>query len=197
MRSNASIQMQRGTSGRVALPRQFLARMVGFASCGVWRNQSGAPRSTVIVGVGRPSFGGRRAVAGASPSGARATEVLHPSHSPSMSAWAACPSAVSARSWFAQSPCAKARCASGLAFNARRGRVRARAVVLRLASGAIGCRFGVGAGTLTGVNAVPAKSQRSSIGVVRSRSAVSVISRPAPNPSVKRTCQRQAAYLKR
>ena len=197
MRSNASIQMQRVASDRVALPRQFLARLVGFASCGIRRQQSGAPRSTVIVGVGRRSFGGRRAVAGASLAGAPATEVLHPSHSPSVAAWAACPSAVSARSWFARSPRAKARCSSALAVSARRGRVQARAVVLRLASGAIGCRFGVGAGTLAGVNAVPANSQRSSFSAVRSRSAVSAVPNRAPNPSVKRTCQRQAAYLKR
>ena len=197
MRSNASIQMQRVASDRSAFPSRFLARLVGFASCGVRRKQSGAPRLTGIVGVGRPSFGGRRAVAGASPSGARATEVLHPSHCPSKSAWAACPSAVSARSWFARSPCAKARCSSGLAFGARPGRVQARPVVLRLASGVVCCHFGVGAGTLTGMNAFPAKSHRSSAGAVRSRSAVSAVPSPTPNHSVKRTCQRQAAYLKR
>jgi hypothetical protein len=164
-----------------------MPRLVGCTSCGVRRNQSGAPRSTAIVGVGRPSVGGRRTVLAASTSGAGATEVLHPSHCPSKSAWAACPSAVSARSWFARAPRAKARCSSVLASGARRGRVQALAVVLRLASGEVGCHFGVGAGTLTGMNAVPAKSQRSSIGAVRSGSTVSAVANPTPNPSFKRT----------
>jgi hypothetical protein len=180
-------KLQRVASDRSALPSHFLARLVGFASCAVRRSQSGAPRSTVIVSVGRPSFGGRRAVAGASPSGARATEMLHPSHCPSKSEWAACPSAVSVRSWFARSPREKARCSSVLASGARRGCVQALAVVLRLASGVIGCHIGAGTGTLTGVNAAPAKSQRSSIGAVWPGSVVSAVANPAPNPSFKRT----------
>jgi hypothetical protein len=187
LRLNASIQMQRVASGWSALPRHFLPRLLGRTSCGVRRHQSGAPQSTAIVGVGRPSVGGRRTIACASPSGAHTSEVLLPSHCPSNSAWAACPSAVSARSWFARAPRAMARCSSVLARGARRGCVQPRVAVLRLASGVSGCHFGVGAVKLTGVNAVPARGHSSAVGAVRSRSAVSAVANPAPNPSFKRT----------
>ena len=192
------MQMHRVTSGVVAVQRHFLSGSVGLTSCGVRRTRSVVPRSTAAVSVGRPSFGGQRTVSSLSRSGVLFVgEVLQPTRGLPRSEWAACPSAGSARSCRAQAPPSTVRCSSAAALRARRGRSQPRLVVQALASCKAGCQVSIMAGTLTVMNAVRAKRGSSSDGGARARSSGTALQGEAPNPSVKRTRLRQAAYLKR
>jgi hypothetical protein len=184
MQLNAALPTSHVLRGIAAVSRRVLARSVGLTSCGVRRAQSVVFWSTATVGAGRPSFGGRRKVSGRWRSGVFCVgQVLQPTRCLPRFARAACPSAVSARLRSVQAPRSTARCQSAAALAAKLGHSQARRVLLSLASRAGTSRCSVGAGKRTVVNA----SQF--IGCASANAA--------PNPSVKRTCLRHAAYLKR
>jgi hypothetical protein len=172
--------------GVAAVSRLPLPRAVGLASCGARRTQSVLSRSTAAVCVGRPSFGGQRTVLGGSRSGVLGASGASVTALFAKAAWAACPSAVSARSRSVQAPRSTARCPSSAALSASLGHSRAQRVLLSPASRETSSRCSVGAGKLTVANA----SQF--IGCASANAA--------PNPSVKRTAPGvpwSAAYLKR
>jgi hypothetical protein len=174
MQLNAALSVSEARRKVVALSRRFLHRAVGLTSSGVRRTRFGQSRSTAIVGACRPSFGGRRKVSGRSRSGVLCVgEVLHPTRCLPRSAWAACPSAVSARLRSAQAPRATVRCSSAAALAARLGRSQLRSVALPLATYKRSCRFSVGAGKLAVMNAASFTSPSSA--------------NAASNPAFKRT----------
>ena len=187
MQLSAVLRMSQVLRRVAAVSRRVLPRPVGLTSCGVRRTRSVVARSTAAVWVGRPSFGGRRTVSSGSRSGVfGVAEVLQPSRCWPRSAWAACPSAVSARLCCAQAPRSTVRCARALALAARRGRGCVHPVASSPASRNRTCLQSFGASKLTVVNA------RQLIGCGSANAA--------PNHSVKRTAPGvpvSAAYLKR
>ena len=179
----------------VAVQRRFVPTAVRPRAFGV------VSRSTSIVGEGCPSFGGQRTVSCRSRSGVLCVgQVLQPTRGPPRSEWAACPSAVSARSCRAQAPCSTVRCSGARTFSAKRGRSQSRSLARPLASGRAPFHSSIKAGTLTVMNAIRAK-RGSSIGSgARARSSGTALQLQAPNHSVKRTAPGvpgSAAYLKR
>jgi hypothetical protein len=174
MQVNAALRMGQVLRGVAAVSRRVLPRPVGLTSCGVRRTRSVVPRSTATVGVGRPSFGGRREVSGRSWSGVFCVgQVLQPRCCLARSAWAACPSAFSARLRFAQAPRSTARCPSAAALAVKLGHSQAQRVLSSPASCETSSRCSVGTGKLTVVNA------SLFIGCSSAKSA--------PNPAFKRT----------
>jgi hypothetical protein len=174
MQLNAALPLKRVLRNVAAVPRRALSRSVGLTSCGVRRTRLVLSRSTSTVGVGRPSFGGRRKGSGRSRSGAFwVAKVLQRTRCLARSSWAACPSAVSARSWFAQAPRSTVRCSSAAALAARLGRSRSRSVALPLVSYERSCRFSTGSGKLAVMNATSFTSPSSA--------------NAASNPAFKRT----------
>jgi hypothetical protein len=154
MQLNAALSVSEARRKVVALSRSFLHRAVGLTSFGVRRTRFGQSRSTAIVGVYRPSFGGRRKVSGRSRSGVFCVgKVLQPTRCLPRSAWAVCPSAVSARARFGQAPRSAVRCSSAAALAARLGRSGCRSAGLPLAAHEGSCRFSTGAGKLAVMNA--------------------------------------------
>jgi hypothetical protein len=174
MQVKAALRMSQVFRGVVLVSRRSLSRSVGLASFGARRTRSVVPRSTAAVCVGRPSFGGRRTVSGCSWSGVFCVgEVLQPTRCLSRSAWAACPSAVSARLWPAHAPRSTVRRSNSAALAANVGNSQAQSVLLSAASCAGTSRCSVAAGKLTVVNA------GQFIGCSSAKSA--------PNPAFKRT----------
>lgn len=173
MQLNAALPKNQVRRGVAAVSKLVLSRSVGFASFGARRTRSVLSRSTSIVGVGRPSFGGRRKVPGGSRSGALGASGASVVALSGKVTRAACPSAVSARLRCARAPHSAVRWPSAPALPAKFGHCQVQRVLLSLASCAGTSRCSVGAGKLTVVNA--------------SQFARCSSANAAPNHSVKRT----------